>query len=312
MPDLARKLRRSATLALLRGSMAMTRPLPASSLRAIGSIAGNGAAWILPLRRRLATNYELAFGHRPPPGAVDRYFQRLGAWMGWRLAVVQRGIVGANAQRLMGYDETAAVLDDAVGEGRGVVIASPHWFCYEMVGGVVNLRHRLVMLVREQADQRRARIKNQWYAALGVETVRRPRQSSLLADTRACLKILKSGAILGVTPDLPVGPENGVPVNLFDRTMHFKAGAVALAFYSKAPLIYFEPVWHGDRFVLRWQRAPDPSDYSDRHEAVRHGMQAWCDFVEAHLERQPEDWLFWLDKNWTRLLRSTPRGSAAA
>jgi lauroyl/myristoyl acyltransferase len=55
-------------------------------------------------------------------------------------------------------------------------------------------------------------------------------------------------------------------------------------------------------------RIPDPPEgAADRDALILARMQAWCDLFEAHLLRHPEDWLFWLDKKWSRMLRSTER-----
>ena len=45
---------------------------------------------------------------------------------------------------------------------------------------------------------------------------------------------------------------------------------------------------------------------------IRAGMQQWCSWFEAEVRAKPENWLFWLDKRWTRFLRETPRTPEAA
>jgi lauroyl/myristoyl acyltransferase len=45
----------------------------------------------------------------------------------------------------------------------------------------------------------------------------------------------------------------------------------------------------------------------DRDAAVRAAVQDWCRWFEGKLRESPENWLFWLDKRWSRFLRATPR-----
>ena len=134
----------------------------------------------------------------------------------------------------------------------------------------------------------------------------RARDASAAADTRALVRALERGAILGITPDLIAGGREGVAVRLFGRTVRLRGGAVGLARRAGAPLLFFAPCWRGTRFSLRWHRLPDPPRALAGNEAVRRGLQAWCDLLEGHVERHPEDWLFWLDKRWVRAVRTPP------
>lgn len=302
-------LRRRATVAAMRAGITGLSSLSPGTLRRVGAAAGRGLSWIVPLRLYLAENYRRALGDDYPRAAVGAYFRQLRIYLGWAFAVMQHGIVDANAQSFIRYGDSVAVLDEAVALGRGVVLCSPHWISNEVVGGVINLRHPVVMLVREERDPHHQAVRDRWYHHVGVQTVRRPRRSSLLSDTRTCLTILKTGAILAVTPDILFGPEDGArPVRLFGRRVHLKAGAAALSAYSGAPMVFCTPHWTGNAVTLHWSVVPDPSEGADDRDAlIRHRMQAWCDLFEAHVTRHPEDWLFWLDKRWSRMLRSTER-----
>ena len=48
-------------------------------------------------------------------------------------------------------------------------------------------------------------------------------------------------------------------------------------------------------------------DASDRDAAIRAGVQEWCRWFEQKLRANPENWLFWLDKRWSKFLHATPR-----
>ena len=290
--------------ALTAGVLALTRPMSPGALRRVGVSAGGVLRRLL--HRRLRTTLRLALGAACPAQATDRYFDRVGVCAGWSLAIFHHGIERAGIDTLVRLDESVELLDAAVAEGRGVVIAVPHWFCYDLAGAVINRRHRGCLLIRESSHRRHQRMKDRWYDALGVETIRRPRRVSAFTDTRALLERLRRGAILGLTPDLVVAPDEGVPVEMFGRTVHLRRGAVALSRHARAPLLSFTPRWDGDSVSLRWHREPDPWELAAGPTGIQHALQSWCAFIEAHVVRHPEDWLFWLDKRWTWAIRGAP------
>jgi hypothetical protein len=56
-----------------------------------------------------------------------------------------------------------------------------------------------------------------------------------------------------------------------------------------------------------WERAPDLPPARNREIAVRGAVQDWCNWFEEKLRANPENWVFWLDKRWSRFLGATPR-----
>jgi len=63
--------------------------------------------------------------------------------------------------------------------------------------------------------------------------------------------------------------------------------------------------------VLTFDRARLP-EVNDRAMAIRLALQDWCGWFEQRLRANPENWLFWLDKRWSRFLRATPNIADAA
>src|SRR5437016_4186141 len=94
---------------------------------------------------------------------------------------------------LLGAMRGALSLSRPLARGRGVILASPHQFCHELGAAYLSGRHKVVALVRESKNRWRRSMKERWYQATGMDILPRPRQSSLMADTFAYLRILKSG-----------------------------------------------------------------------------------------------------------------------
>jgi KDO2-lipid IV(A) lauroyltransferase len=311
MADSLRQLRRDATQLAIRQIITATAALPIGLQRLIVRSLVRLAARIPMLRWRVQENMCLALGHDVPAQAPRDYFRHVEWFLSNALATFHHGIAATPAVCDVKFDESIRVLDEAVAEGRGVVLASAHWSGHEMVAAIINLRHPITMLVRQAPTSERASRKLKWYNALGAETVLRPDRASSMTDARAYLKVLKAGKLLAITPDLLADPGQGVEISIFGRPARIHRGAFVLAIMAGAPMIRVSGCWQSDSsVVLTFDRAP-VFDAGDRDRAIRDSVQEWCRWFEARLNENPENWLFWLDKRWSRFLRATPRAPGA-
>ncbi len=307
LPSLVHRCRRHAIHEGTRGLLRLSQRLGSEQLISLGRFLGVAAGW--PLRRRLARNLTCA-GLCASPAVLDRYFQLLGTWAGWSLAVYQKGFTASGVARRIHLDDSVAHVDRAMSLGKGVILATGHFFCHEMGAAAINLRHPLVALVRESKDPLRHAVKQRWYQATGLELVHRARRSTLLADALAYLRVLRAGKILAITPDLPVRPDRGVPVSMFGKTVVLPSGMIALAMRSGAPVVACWGEWIEDRRgrpVEARIRFDEPMTFSpskDRDAVCRAGMAEFARRQEEDLRKFPANWMFWLDKTWTRILRS--------
>jgi lauroyl/myristoyl acyltransferase len=294
--------RRTVTLAVERGFVNLTRRLgPSAGLR-VGHALGSLARFAGPLRQRLATSLHRA-GIVPSQRVLNRYFHRFGCWSGWSLAVYQAGLEASGVGDRFEFADSVVNLDRAVAKGRGVVLACPHLFCHEIAAAAINRRHPVVALVRESKNPRRGAVKQRWYEATGMETVRRPRGSSVVSDTLAYLRVLRSGRVLGITPDVLVPPDKGVPVRMFGRQLTLSPGVVLLAMRAQAPLVTplgewldAEPGRRGARVRMHFSEPIEFPTGGDRERTLRDGLQAWCRHIEDYLRREPENSMFWIAK----------------
>ena len=309
MPDYLQQLRRGATQLAVRQVVTVTAALPIGAQRSAMRSLVALASGMPTLRRRVRENMRLALGHDVPARAERLYFQHVGWFWSNALATFNHGFTNTPAPQEVKFDESVRLLDEAVAEGRGVVLASPHWSGHELVAARISLRHPMIMLVRQAPTAERATRKLKWYNALGAEIVLRPRGASSIKDAVAYLKVLKRGRTLGITPDLLADAEQGVEVSIFGRPARLHGGAFALAISAGAPMIRPFFRWQGDTsVVVAFERAPAFDD-GDRDAAVRAAVQDWCRWFEDRLRESPENWLFWLDKRWSRFLRATPPAS---
>src|SRR5262249_23678250 len=183
------------------------------AMSSLGAVAGR----LLPLRQKVRDNMRLALGDDVPAQAVHLYFEHLGWFWSNALASFNRGFMATPIRDEVTFDESINVLDEAVEEGRGVVLTSAHWSGHELAGGVINLRHPMVMVVRQAPTSERQARKLKWYQALGPEIVLRPAAASSIKDAVAYLNVLRRGGMLAITPDLLADAEQGVETTIFGR-----------------------------------------------------------------------------------------------
>lgn len=307
------RLRRNAAQIAIRQSIVATAALSISAQRSTVRFLVWLASSIPMLRRRVRENMILALGDEVPAQAERRYFQHAGWSLSGALATFHHGLTGTPIPGEVKFDETIRLLDEAVAEGRGVILTAPHWSGHELLAASVNLRHRnkhpMVMLVRQAPTPERAARKQKWYNALGAEIVLRPNGSSAIKDAVTYLKFLKHGKVLAITPDLLADAEHGVEVSIFGRRARLHGGAFALAILARAPMIRASVQWQGDSTaILAFERA-GVADTGDHDAIVRAAAQDWCRWFEGRLRANPENWLFWLDRRWGRFLHATPRTS---
>ena len=306
------QFRRAVTQLAIRQTINMTAALPISAQRSIVRSLIAVAGSIPMLRSRVRENMRLALGHDVPVQAAGLYFRHLGWFLSSSLSIYHHGLAATPLAEEIKFDSSIRVLDDAVAEGRGVVIISPHWSGHELAAAIINRRHPMAMLVRSAPTSERTIRKLKWYDALGAEIVLRPSHTSNFNDAVAYLKVLKRGKLLAITPDLLADPEQGVDTRIFGRSARLHGGAFALANAAKAPMIRPSCQWQSDSsVVVTFDRAPQTFDTSDRDAAIHASLQDWCRWFEEKLRTNPENWLFWLDKRWSRFLRTTPLSSGA-
>ena len=307
------KFRRSATQFAVRQAITVSSLLSAERQRwAVRNLAAVAGA-VPMLRARVQENMRLALGDSVSPEASRLYFHRVAWWLSNSLAVYHSGIAATSVLEDTNFDGSMQLVTDAMAEGHGAVLATPHWCGHELAAAVISRKHPMALVVRRAQTTEQMTRKLNWYSALGVEIVLRPNHASAIKDAAAYLKILKQGKILAITPDLLTGREYGAEVELFGRRATVFGGAFAIASMARVPLLRVFPKWQADsRVLIGWTRTDLPDHMDDRDAVIRAAAQDWCSWFEEKLRGNPQDWLLWLDKRWSRFLRETPRLLRAA
>jgi len=152
---LLRQIRRAATELALQSAIKAARVAPVNVQRSVVGSSIALAGRIPMLRSRVRENMQLALGDDVPYRADSSYFHHVGWPQASSLITFNSGIGATSVLDEVKFDESVQILDDAVAEGRGVVLVSPHWSGHELVAAVINRRYPMVFLVRGAATSRR-------------------------------------------------------------------------------------------------------------------------------------------------------------
>jgi lauroyl/myristoyl acyltransferase len=305
MSSRSRRNLRSSLLPRLAG---LTRVLPTPLLLALRPCIGAGLAAAPGWRARVAASMAAALG---PDGCrhshVKEYFRHLADLLAFSVAVYRSGVHAAGLDGQWTGDPSWRHYREALAGGKGALMVCPHLIGHEIMAGSVTREVPVTVLVRKAPEPEYERIKQRWYAALGVEVVYRPHKGSPLGelgDVTAALRALRKNRALALTPDLLQRPGGGIRVQLFGREAELPAGPFFLAVRTGAPLL--PTFFHREEGRYRlWTHPPLTLDAGlERDAAVAEAAQRWTTLFEEFVRAHPDMWQFWLDKRWEKWLRA--------
>ncbi len=202
-----------------------------ASLASVGMWLGaivHAFAW--RLRGRARRNLALAFpGARAcEHAAVARAsFVNLGGHLGEVVASLQSPL------DLIAFDEASiALLGEALGEGKGVVLPSAHLGPWERLAATIAARFPFAAIVRESYDPRLESLVATMRARAGFATIPR---GAAGAATRI-VRTLRSGCVLGIPMDLRTRATS-VMVPFLGADSPTAVGPAQIALRTRAPVI---------------------------------------------------------------------------
>jgi len=148
-------------------------------------------------------------------------------------------------------------MEAAHAKGNGIILLTPHWGCFEVVGLYVGQRMPLTCLYRSPRQDWLENImrggRERGLAKLATADVK---------GVRILFKALKSGEAIGLLPDQVPGNGEGEWVNHFSRLAYTMTLSGRLAQKSKATVLlsFAERLPKGEGYVLRFE--PLTLDYS--------------------------------------------------
>lgn len=301
----ARTLRKWATTSLLSLGVRLSRRGSGRRVERLRSVMIGATRLCLPLHWQVAQNMRRAGVYRK--GLPDLYFERAADQMEFLMHIFRTGFPESGVAQRFSFDSSIQLLHQAHSAGHGTLVVSPHLCGYPVFPRILAEHVPCSIYLRHSADPRKHEINRQIGHAGGGHLVYPPINASPMQRLTVAMGILRAKRALYITPDLPRKPDEGVPVTIFGRTVYFPIGVVIMAMRTKAPVVF--ATWHYEDGLYHGSFHP-PLDFSprgDRERRAASGMAEFARLMDERLQEHPEMWWNWLDKRWTRILRSRPR-----
>jgi lauroyl/myristoyl acyltransferase len=197
--------------------------------------------------------------------------------------------------------EVAAIGNEQLSKGRGLVVAVPH-----NTGGILTTvgfarAFPSRVLLRNSTSPQRDQMMMDLFERLDVDAYL-TRNDSPSGMFRACLGALRKGKVLLLTLDnIDPGRASRVDVSMFGRNIPFPSWGARIALQAKAPLV---PAWvttHDGMFRI------DAGD-AIQDATLEETMQHYASYFERRIIDSPADWLFLGHKRWKRVLVAAAEG----
>jgi KDO2-lipid IV(A) lauroyltransferase len=234
--------------------------------------------------------------------AMYRQFARQFAFGLQRMEMLRSG--QAQALGAMLDIPRADLIDRALSEGKGAVIAMPH--CHASIAMVRGLaaRYPVLMLVRESREGARAEAQRSYYDHLGCDCVD-VRRTSDAAVARVVLKALRQGKlVVGVVDRIQAAPlaeepydkmRDMVRVDAFGQPVGWIGWPVRFAARLGSPILPAMVAQTPTRIVLHLSPPRRPEDLQTATQAIADDLAT---LIRAH----PAEWVFLYDKHWRQVL----------
>lgn len=217
-------------------------------------------------------------------------------------------------QSQISLDGSVSKLKELMSEGRGVMLAPAHTSNYVLTLARLAEEVPVTIYLRWSKDRRKVELKHHWCRAAGLQVVLEPENAANpTSRAAACVEVLRSGALLAMTPDIAQKRGEGVPIGFLGHSAYLPSGPASIAMLAEVP---FVPLFGRISEGIQTLYVTDPIRVvmrsraeGGRQEAIRLAMQHWANGFAEFLRICPEAWFMWADSRWTRVFRGDPEYS---
>lgn len=198
-------------------------------------------------------------------------------------------------------------LDQMLAKG-GAVLAIPHTHASLAMGRGLARKYPILALVRSTANEKRAASEWEIYENLGCEflDIRLEKPTTV---ARKVLAALNAGRlVVGTVDRIREAPPADDPIDAKFDTVRVSAFGQPIGLIgwparftpkSGSPIVAATIVQTEDTISLQLGEAVQPSN------DIIETSQAWIAELEKLFRAHPEEWIFALDKHWSRVLRNS-------
>lgn len=188
--------------------------------------------------------------------------------------------------------EQRALIDEALAEGRGVVVVSGHIGNWELFAHVLAKSGLPVATIAKPLyDPRLTRWVHQVRTATGMQVIWRGDDSA----SRDMMAVFQEGRMLGLLIDQDTKVQ-GAFVPFFNQAAHTPTAPAAFAMRFGAPVVLAWMHRRGSTHEIHVERVPLPNT-GDRDADIIHLTAALSHGLERAVRECPEQWV-WVHRRW--------------
>ena len=250
-------------------------------------------------RRTLTNLCRLLDGHTPRATYSRMMDHVAAATVGY--ARLMRGDANAVIANTAFDDESRKRIVDAYATYGQVIFVVPHTAGAVLAAARFGKEFPCVMLVRESKSKRRGQIMQRYFERLGPELLF-VRRSDPRSVTRRMIQVLREGkSIIGST-DLARRRPDTLDVRVFGQDVPMPSWPARFSLKRGVPIVPCYIQMQGDRIIMM---CGEPYVAKD----LVAGTQCWASYFEEQIRRYPSDWLFMLEKRWSRIIAAAAQKS---
>jgi len=267
--------------------------LPTGLIPAVGKLLGMTFYYLGVRKKVVNQNLKIAFGEQ----LTDNERKRLSKQTYRHCGIVTFEILLLRfipPEKLSNYIEIEGteVLNDAIAEGRGVVLAGNHFGNWEMISAAISTQ---VAPIHIYAGMQRNDLFDKALNAIrqkfGTITISKSKTATI-----EMMKVLKNNQILGMAGDLNV-PHNKFFIDFFGRKAAVGRGLASFTLSRECPLIFLWCVRTGPLKHKGFLSRVDYGVTGDKNSDLIEISQALANELELRIQENPDQY-FWLNKRW--------------
>lgn len=184
------------------------------------------------------------------------------------------------------------VLEDAIAQGRGVVLLSAHYGAWEIAGlAIIALVKNVHTVARPLDNEFLERDLALIRARTGVQVVDRKRAA------RSLLKALAQKAVVVLLPDQAVQAREGILVPFLGRPAWTTDAPAKLALRQQSPIVFAFCIADEAGHRLEFEEAIRIDQLDDGEKNAAALTKRVNDVISRRIEARPELWL-WMHDRW--------------
>ena len=265
--------------------------LPYKSINYIGDIIGGLTWYIVPKKRKQMAKKNIMLALDKNEVTAEIIAKK--SWTRFGAMIMEVLYFPKIKQDINKYVEIQGreYLDEALKQGKGIVLATAHSSNWELLGGGLALNgYPIVGVAQKQTNDNMDRFINEYRKIIGMEIAYK-------TSIRNMIKFLANNKIIGMLMDQDAGYD-GVFVEFFDRLASSPQGPAYLARINESPIVpvFITKLKNGKHRIIVYQEVLIKKT-EDKKDDIVEIIKRLNPIIEGHIKLYPEEW-FWLHNRW--------------